>query len=185
MTERMVQRISIGAVLLVALVAAVISYCHLRDLALEHGEGWRAGLIPLSIDGMLVATTSAIVGQRRQGRPAGWVPWLGLILGIVASLLGNVAGAHSDLIARLIAAWPPLALALSIETLVIILRGSALTKVESPAAEITEPPVTETPASESQPKSPAKEKPVMSNAERQRAYRERKKQEKQQRLKVA
>lgn len=183
MTERMVQRISIGAVLLVALVAAVISYCHLRDLALEHGEGWRAGLIPLSIDGMLVATTSAIVGQRRQGRPAGWVPWLGLILGIVASLLGNVAGAHSDLIARLIAAWPPVALAVAIETLVIILRGSALTKVESPAAEIAEPPVIETPAPE--PKSPAKEKPVMSNAERQRAYRERKKQEKQQRLKVA
>jgi hypothetical protein len=179
----MVQRISIGAVLLVALVAAVISYCHLRDLALEHGEGWRAGLIPLSIDGMLVATTSAIVGQRRQGRPAGWVPWLGLILGIVASLLGNVAGAHSDLIARLIAAWPPVALAVAIETLVIILRGSALTVVESPAAEIAEPPVIETPAPE--PKSPAKEKPVMSNAERQKAYRERKKQEKQQRLKVA
>lgn len=122
MTEQGNRRVAVTSVFLVGGVAAVVSYCHIYDLALAHGEGWRAILIPLSVDGMLVASTTAIVTKRRGRQPAGWVPWLGLTLGIVASLLANIAAAHPDLIARLIAAWPPLALAVSIETLVVFLR---------------------------------------------------------------
>lgn len=116
------RRTAVASVLLVALVAAVCSYCHMEALAQASGEEWRSHLIPLSVDGMLVAATLAIVDRRRVGRPAGWVPWSGLSLGVLASLAANIAAARSDPISRAIAAWPPVALALSVETLVIVLR---------------------------------------------------------------
>lgn len=180
MSDRVVRRTSVAAVLLVAAVAATCSYAHLYDLATAHGEGWRASLVPLSIDGMLVAATLAIVSQRRQRKPAGWVPWLGLVLGILASLAGNVAAAHADVIARLIAGWPPAALAVSIETLVVILRDApAVEPVAEPAVVVTPEPVAAkvdpTPTVESAPR-----KSALTSAERQKAYRERKKQERMQ-----
>ncbi|WP_019856431.1 DUF2637 domain-containing protein [Actinopolyspora mortivallis] len=39
-------------VAMVAAVAAVVSYCHMRDVALVAGETWRAWLLPLSVDGL-------------------------------------------------------------------------------------------------------------------------------------
>ena len=116
---------TIGSVLLVAVVAAVVSYNHMFELASRAGEAWRATLIPLSVDGMLVAATLAIVDRRRARQPAGWVPWTGLGLGLFASLAANIAAARPELVAQLVAAWPPVALALSIETLVIVLRNTA------------------------------------------------------------
>lgn len=118
-----VRRTAVASVLLVALVAAVCSYAHMQNLAARSGEEWRSTIIPLSVDGMLVASTLAIVDRRRAGLPAGFVPWLGLSLGILASLAANVAAARPDGIARVIAAWPPLAFAVAVETLVIVLRG--------------------------------------------------------------
>jgi hypothetical protein len=109
--------------MVVAAVAAIISYWHMCELAELHGESWRAALLPLAVDGMLLASTLTIVSQRRHRLPAGWVPWLGLALGILASLAANVAAARPELIAQLIAAWPPVALAISLETLVVVLRS--------------------------------------------------------------
>lgn len=114
------------AVCVVAGVAAVCSFAHMQSLAAQHGEEWRSWLIPLSVDGMLVASTLAIVDRRRAGLPAGWVPWFGLALGILASLAANVAAAQPNPIARIIAAWPPVAFAVAVETLVIVLRGTAV-----------------------------------------------------------
>lgn len=125
MSARWVRRVAVASVLLVALVAAVISYAHIYELAERHGEEWRSALLPLSVDGMLVAATLAIVDRRRRREPAGWVPWLGLTLGIAASLAGNVAAARPDLVSQIVAAWPPLALAVSIETMVVVLRRPA------------------------------------------------------------
>lgn len=134
MSPRAVRGWAVAAVLLVALVAAIISYAHQRDLAQEHGEAWRAYLLPLSVDGMLLASTLAIVDRRRRREPAGWVPWLGLALGILASLAANVAAARPDLVSQLIAAWPPAALAIAIETLVVVLRRPKATEVPTEPA---------------------------------------------------
>lgn len=125
MSTEWVRRTAVASVLLVALVAAIVSYCHMAHLAEESGEEWRSRLIPLSVDGMLVASTLAIVVRRAGGLRATWVPWLGLTMGILASLAANVAAARPDPISRIIAAWPPVALALSIETMVIVLREPA------------------------------------------------------------
>jgi ABC-type microcin C transport system permease subunit YejE len=134
MNDRLTRRITVTAVLVVALVAAIVSYAHMHDLAVEHGESWRAVLIPLAVDGMLVAATLAIVTTRQHHLRAGWVPWLGLTLGILASLAANVAAARPELVAQLIAAWPPVALAVSIETLVVVLRREAVTAQASTEA---------------------------------------------------
>lgn len=176
-----VRRVSVSAVLLVALVAATCSYAHLYELAVQHGEGWRASLIPLSIDGMLVAATLAIVTQRRHNKPAGWVPWLGLTLGIVASLLGNVAAAHPDVIARLIASWPPVALAISIETLVVILRTTVEVETPKPAPKpAVKPPLkVNKPEAEKAPTTETREQRARRlNKERQQRLRDQRKKQK-------
>lgn len=116
--------LTVANVLLVGLVAAIVSYNHMYELATKAGEDWRAALIPLSVDGMLVAATLAIVDRRRARQPAGWVPWTGLGLGLFASLAANIAAAQPEFAAQAIAAWPPVALAISIETLVIVLRNT-------------------------------------------------------------
>lgn len=129
MSRTWIRRLAVGSVTVVALVAAVVSYAHMYELAERSGEAWRAWLFPLSVDGMLLAATLAIVDRRRAGLPAGWVPWAGLVLGIGASLVANVAAAEPTLTAQAVAAWPPLALAISVETLVIVLRNTAATHV--------------------------------------------------------
>ncbi len=152
MTPAWTRRTAIGSVLVVAAVAAIVSYSHMQHLAERSGEEWRSSLIPLSVDGMLVASTLAIVDRRRAGLPAGWVPWLGLSLGILASLAANVAAARPDPIARVIAAWPPLAFAVAVETLVIVLRGTteaSSSEVEAPSKALeapTELPVAPSPS---------------------------------------
>ncbi|GAA4964936.1 DUF2637 domain-containing protein [Pseudonocardia tropica] len=135
---RLVRGATVASVALVALVAAVVSYAHIYELAERSGEGWRAALVPLSVDGMLLASTLAIVDRRRVRRPVGWVPWFGLVLGIVASLAANVAAAQPTVEARLVAAWPPVALAVSIEVAALVLRGTTPVRpVAAPVRETT------------------------------------------------
>lgn len=107
-----------SSVALVALVAAVVSYSHMHTVAERAGEGWRAWLDPLSVDGLLVGTSLVIYARRR----AGWLAWTGMATGILISLAANLAAARPDLVARLVAAWPAVALALSYEVLLTLVR---------------------------------------------------------------
>jgi hypothetical protein len=115
-----VRRITTVAVLAVALVAGVASYDHQRLLAEIAGESWRAYLLPLSVDGLIVAASMSMLISRRAGEPAGALAWCALLLGLTASLAANVVAADPDLIdpvlvSRVVAAWPPLALGISFE----------------------------------------------------------------------
>jgi len=118
-----VQRVTAAAVALVAVVAAAASYSHMHALALEAGEGSMARALPLSVDGLVVAATMTLLSARRAGRQAGVLPWLALLLGLGASLAANVAAAEPTVVGRLVAAWPPVALALSFELLLRQTRG--------------------------------------------------------------
>jgi hypothetical protein len=115
-----VRRITTVAVLAVALVAGVASYDHQRVLADIAGESWRAYLLPLSVDGLIVAASMAMLVRRRAGEPAGLLAWCALLLGLTASLAANVVAADPDLVdpvlvSRVVAAWPPVALGISFE----------------------------------------------------------------------
>jgi len=81
------------------------------------GEGWLAWVLPVSVDGMMLATGRSILRRRRTGIAAPFLSWFGLTLGLVASVAANVAAAEPTLVGRLIAAWPPVALFIAYETL--------------------------------------------------------------------
>jgi hypothetical protein len=112
-----VRRVTTASVLAVAAVAAVASYEHMRALAAVAGEGWRAWLLPVSVDGLAVAASMTMLVRRRSGQRAGALPWLALLLGLGASLAANVAAAEPTVVGRLVAAWPPVGLLLAYELL--------------------------------------------------------------------
>ncbi|MGH3626340.1 MAG: DUF2637 domain-containing protein [Sciscionella sp.] len=110
-----VRWVSILAITTVALVAAVVSYAHMHALADVAGERWRAWLIPLSVDGMILIASLSIWLQRRTGSAGDKLAWCLLVVSLAASLSANIASAQHSLAGHLIAAWPPLALGGSFE----------------------------------------------------------------------
>lgn len=100
----------------VAVVAAVVSYRHLAALALSVGEDRvNAAILPLSVDGLMVVAGLVLYADARVGRRGRVLPWLALLAGVGASVAGNVAAAEPTMAGRAVAAWAPVALALSVE----------------------------------------------------------------------
>jgi hypothetical protein len=122
-----VRAITVISVSVVAVVAAVVSYVHMHELAEHSGEGWRSILIPLSVDGLLVAASMVMLVRRQANEKVGLLPWLGVALGLAASLGANVLSVGElswvNLVRIIVSAWPPVALALSVEFLLIVTGG--------------------------------------------------------------
>src|SRR5215469_12206309 len=109
---------TIGCVALLAVIAGTVSYLHMHQLVAQHGQpGWVTALTPLSVDGMIVAASTALLADSRSGGRGGLLPWALLVIGSVASLAANVAVAEPTAAGRMIAAWPSFALIGSYELL--------------------------------------------------------------------
>lgn len=122
-SDRRAARTASFGVALVAVTAAVISFSHVRTLAIRAGESeLTSWLLPISIDGAVVAAVSVLLADSRAGRRSAPLTWLLLALGLAASLAANVASAEPTATARAVAAWPPVALALGIEVLAGLAR---------------------------------------------------------------
>ncbi|MEU9891473.1 DUF2637 domain-containing protein [Sphaerisporangium sp. NPDC051011] len=133
--ERWIRWTTTVTVLLLAAIAAVVSCRHMYELAVSHGEGaWTAALVPLSVDGMIVASSMSLLLRSRAGLSGGWLAWFLLVAGSLASLGANVAAAEPTLIGRVIAAWPSFALIGAYEMLMGQIRAYARTpaRVEEP-----------------------------------------------------
>lgn|SRR6266545_1760941 len=129
LADRWTRRTTTASVLLLAGIAAVVSYSHMHALALQHGEGaWASALIPLSCDGMIIASSMALLSESRLGGRGGVLPWALLIIGALASLSANIAVAEPTVIGRVIAAWPSFALTCSYELLMRQIRRSSATR---------------------------------------------------------
>jgi hypothetical protein len=122
----------VGAVLVVAAVAAVVSYAHMQEVAERAGEQWRAYLLPLSVDGLVVASSMALLTRRRAGLPGGRLAWCALLGGVGASLAANIAAAEPTATARVVAAWPALAFAVAFELLLQQRREPVPDPVDDP-----------------------------------------------------
>ena len=124
-TDRVIRWSTALAVLGVAAVAAVASYEHAYDLVQAHGEtGWTAHMVPLTVDGLIYASSMAMLDSARRKTPVpALARWL-LGLGIAATLAANVAhGLGHGPSGAVVAAWPAIALVGSYELLMIIMRS--------------------------------------------------------------
>jgi hypothetical protein len=83
-----VTRFATGAVVCaVAAFAAVVSYCHIYGLGRAHGQdGTAARLLPLSVDGLIVAASLVLSHEARNGRDTPRLARFMLWLGIAATI---------------------------------------------------------------------------------------------------
>lgn len=105
-----VRRVQTTIVVAVALVAFTGSYSHMKELAAEAGEGWRAWLLPISVDGMILSASLTMFVRRRASQRSGLLAWVTLLVGLGASLAANIASAQPTLDAQALAAVYPIAL---------------------------------------------------------------------------
>ncbi|MFI6483716.1 DUF2637 domain-containing protein [Nonomuraea sp. NPDC050663] len=111
LAETWIRPTTMASVLPLAGIAAVVSFRHMHELALAHGEdALAAALIPLAVDGTIVAASMSILLSSRNGSRGGPLPWCMLLTSSLASLAANIAVAEPTITARLIAGWPSLAL---------------------------------------------------------------------------
>ncbi|GAA1821579.1 hypothetical protein GCM10009682_47240 [Luedemannella flava] len=102
----------------VAGIAAWSSYSHMVGVALHYGERPEvAYVLPASVDGMLIVASVAMADDKRAGRRVRWSARLAFVVGVAASLAANVAHAQDTLGARIVSAWPAVALLLVVEIL--------------------------------------------------------------------
>lgn len=118
----------------VAGIAAWSSWSHMVGVALHVGERPEvAYLLPLSVDGLLIVASAAMVDDKRSGRAPRWSARVAFAVGVLASLTANVAHAQPTWGARAVAAWPALALLLVVELL--SRRGRAVAHTGQASAE--------------------------------------------------
>lgn len=116
-------------VALVALVAGTVSYSHIVGLGLRTGQSTiDAHLLPLAVDGLIVAGSVILAAGSALG-------WLGLVLGVGATLFANLESGlpHGEL-AAIVATWPAIAFTVASFMLERWLR-----------LQVSNPPVTESP----------------------------------------
>lgn len=113
--SRLLRNTSAGVV---AAIAAAASYTHMRTLAAEHGQSAPiAAMVPISVDGLMVVATIAMHDDKQAGQRVRRSAWAAFIVGVLASVTANVLSAPDDLTARVISAWPAVALLLVVELL--------------------------------------------------------------------
>jgi hypothetical protein len=115
--DRLISRLLGAGLGVVASVAAIVSYRHMRDLSARHGEDWLSStILPLSVDGLLAVAALVLLADARANRRSGRAPaWFAVTLGIGASVAANVAHAEPTWTGRLIGLWAPVALAVALE----------------------------------------------------------------------
>jgi Protein of unknown function (DUF2637) len=124
--DRVIRFATAAVVCAVAAFAAVVSYSHIYGLGRAHGQdGTAARLLPLSVDGLILAVSLVLLHEARNGRDAPGLARLMLWLGIGATIGANLAyGAGYGLLGALISAWPAVAFIGSVELVMQLVRRS-------------------------------------------------------------
>lgn len=154
MSDRAIRSLTAAAVLLVAAIAAVVSFVHIEHLAARHGQTTLAAyLLPLSIDGTVAAASLTMLRAARAGLGTPSLARFMLGLAVLATLACNVGyGAPRGVAGALLSGWPAVAFIGCTEMAVGAIRRTR----PAPAAVPASAPV---PAPEVQP-APAADSPV-------------------------
>ena len=99
------------AVLVVAGIAAVISFVHIEHLAVTRGQTMLAAtLLPLSIDGTVAASSLVMLRSARMKLPVPMLARVMLVLAVLATLASNIVfGAGFGIVGALLSGWPAVA----------------------------------------------------------------------------
>lgn len=100
--------------------AAVASYRHARDVIAEHGDPVMAPWLALTTDGMLLAALVVIWVRRHHHEPVGVGPWAAFWAGMTATIAANLAAAQPTPVGIVVALWPPVCLAITLELIALI-----------------------------------------------------------------
>jgi hypothetical protein len=77
----------------VAFIAALVSYFHVAQIAAQSGEAWRSWLFPAMYDGLMVAASMVLLERKRAQEDTSWLGWGALVSGVLLSLGANIADA--------------------------------------------------------------------------------------------
>jgi Protein of unknown function (DUF2637) len=132
--DRLTLQLGVAVAVIIAVCSYAVSATSLYALGLQAGYSWwQAAAVPVVADGPAIYGMFRIISRaRRRAKGAGY-GWLLVIAGTLASIGGNVAHAHPNLVARAIAAAIPLAVLAMLEGL----KGDA-GEVTRLAAQFTE-----------------------------------------------
>jgi hypothetical protein len=122
--DRAIRSATALVVTAVAAFAAVVSYSHIYDLGRAHGQsGAAARLLPLSVDGLILAASLVLLDAARRHTKAPLAQAM-LALGIAATVAANAAyGARYGLLGVVVSAWPAVAFIGSAELLFGMVRS--------------------------------------------------------------
>lgn len=110
---------------LVAGVAAVASYWHMRELATHHaapGTEWLAWFTPLSVDGLMVVASIVAVQARRRGDDVPGLAIVAIVVALSISLVANFSAPAADIVGQAINTWPAAAFAFGYELVLQLIR---------------------------------------------------------------
>jgi hypothetical protein len=140
--DRVIRLATAAVVCMVAMFAAVVSYSHIYGLGRAHGQdGTAARLLPLPVDGLILAASLVLLHEARNDRDAPALARFMLWLGIGATIGANLAyGAGYGLLGALISAWPAVAFIGSVEIATQLVR-----RARRPRAAISGPAVPQVP----------------------------------------
>jgi Protein of unknown function (DUF2637) len=116
--DRFTLQLGVAVACVIATCSYAVSATSLYALGLQAGYSWwQAAAVPVVADGPAIYGMFRIVSRSRRGARGAGYGWLLVGCGTAASIGGNVAHAHPDLVARAIAAAIPLAVLAMLEGL--------------------------------------------------------------------
>lgn len=129
-------RVATAAVVVtVAAFAAIVSYSHIFDLGREHGQsGVAARLLPLSVDGLILAGSLIVLHEARRGEKGPGLAWLSVWLGVGMTVSANVLyGVRYGVLGAVLSGWPAVAFIVATHALFDLLKraGDQLGRVDT------------------------------------------------------
>jgi Protein of unknown function (DUF2637) len=116
--DRVTLQLGVAVAVIIAVCSYAVSATSLYALGVQAGYSWwQAPAVPVVADGPAIYGMFRIVSRSRRSAKGAGYGWLLVIAGTLASIGGNVAHAHPNLVAQAIAAAIPLAVLAMLEGL--------------------------------------------------------------------